>query len=118
LITVLTLAWRQEDPMAVYLTVRSTPDHPALPRGNWVVLRDFLRRGLQQPTGEGTVRIQPDPHQRRVQLRLARAGRPAWISAPCSVVRSFLDLTDRLDATGEQRSAEAIDAVIARMLEP
>jgi hypothetical protein len=118
LITVLTLAWRQEDPMAVHLTVRSTPDHPALPRGNWVVLRDFLRRGMQEPTGEGAVRIQPDPRLGRVQLRLARPGRPAWISASCSVVRSFLDLTDRLDPTGEQRSAEAIDAVISRMLEP
>jgi hypothetical protein len=118
LITVLTLAWRQEDPMAVHLTVRSTPDHPALPRGNWVVLRDFLRAGMKEPTGEGAVRIQPQPHVRRVNLRLARPGRPAWISAPCSVVRSFLDLTDQLDPNGEQRSAEALDAVITQMLEP
>ena len=117
LITVLSLGWSTGDPMAVHLTVRSSPDHPALPRGSWVVLRDFLRYGLEEPTGDGAVRIQPDMHAQRVQLRLARTGRPAWISAPCSVVRGFLDQTDRLDPTGEQRSADAIDAVIARLLE-
>ena len=56
-ITVLTLNWRKSDPMAVYLTVRSTPDHPALPRGRWVVLRDYLRYGLEEPTGDGAVRV-------------------------------------------------------------
>lgn len=115
-ITVLTLSWSRDDPMAVHLIVRSTPDHPALPRGSWVVLRDFLRYGLEEPTGDGAVRLEPDPRQERVQLRLARSGRPAWISAPCSVVRSFLDQTDALDPTGEERSAEALDAVIARLL--
>jgi Streptomyces sporulation and cell division protein, SsgA len=115
-ITVLTLSWRRDDPMAVHLILRSTPDHPALPRGSWVVLRDFLRYGLEEPTGDGAVHIQPDPFRQRVQLRLARAGRPAWISAPCSVLRSFLDQTDALDPTGEERSAEALDAVIDRLL--
>jgi hypothetical protein len=102
--------------MAVHLTLRSTPDHPALPRGSWVVLRDFLRYGLEERTGDGAVQIQPDPTLQRVQLRLARPGRPAWITAPCSVLRSFLDQTDALDPTGEERSAEALDAVIARLL--
>ncbi len=115
-ITVLTMTWQPQDPMAVHLTVRSTPDHPALPRGSWVVLRDFLRYGLEEPTGDGAVRIQPDSSGERVQLRLARAGRPAWISAPASVVRAFLDQTDQLDPTGEKRSAEALDDVISRLL--
>jgi hypothetical protein len=115
-ITVLTMTWRPADPMAVHLIVRSTPDHPALPRGSWVVLRDFLRYGLEEPTGDGAVRIQPDMSGERVQLRLARAGRPAWISAPSSVVRAFLDQTDLLDPTGEQRSADALDDVIYRLL--
>lgn len=115
-ITVLTMSWRQDDPLAVYLTVRSTPDHPALPRGSWIVLRDFLRYGLEEATGDGAVRLQPDPYHQRVHLRLARTGRPAWISAPCSVVRAFLDQTDQLDPTGEERSADAIEAVLDRLL--
>jgi hypothetical protein len=115
-ITVLTLSWSKDDPLAVNLTVSSTPDHPALPRGNWVVLRDFLRYGLDEPTGDGAVHIKPEPGRERVLLRLARPGRPAWISAPCSVLRGFLDRTDELDPTGEQRSAEALDLVISRLL--
>ena len=116
-ITVLTLSWRRDDPMAVHLKVSSSPDHPALPRGTWVVLRDFLRAGLEEPTGDGAVRIAPDPGSERIQLRLARAGKPAWISAPCSVVRGFLDQTDAQDPTGEQQSAEAVDAVISSLLD-
>ena len=116
-ITVLTLSWRRTDPMAVHLIVRSTPDHPALPRGSWVVLRDFLRYGLEEPTGDGAVRIQPDETKQRVLLRLARTGRPAWISAPCTVLRSFLDQTDALDPTGDERSAQDLDAVISRLLQ-
>ncbi len=116
-ITVLTLSWRRADPMAVHLIVRSTPDHPALPRGSWVVLRDFLRYGLEEPTGDGEVRIQPDRGNQRVLLRLARTGRPAWISAPCAVLRSFLDQTDDFDPSGEERSGQALDAVISRLLQ-
>ena len=116
-ITVLTLSWSADDPLAVNLILNSTPDHPALPRGSWVVLRDFLRYGLEEATGDGAVHIEPEPGHQRVLLRLARPGRPAWISAPCAVLRSFLDQTDALDPTGEERSAEAIDLVINRLLQ-
>ncbi len=116
-ITVLTLSWSKSDPLAVNLIVSSTPDHPALPRGTWVVLRDFLRYGLEEPTGDGAVHIKPEDDGERVLLRLARPGRPAWISAPCSVVRRFLDRTDELDPTGEERSAEALDRVIDQLLQ-
>jgi hypothetical protein len=115
-ITVLTLTWSKDDPLAVHLIVSSTPDHPALPRGRWVVLRDFLRYGLEEPTGDGAVQLTPEPGGERVLLRLARAGRPAWISAPCTVLRSFLDRTDQLDPTGEERSAEELDRVIDQLL--
>jgi hypothetical protein len=115
---VLTLSWYLNDPLAVNLILNSTPDHPALPRGSWVVLRDFLRYGLEEATGDGAVQIQPEHGNRRVLLRLARPGRPAWVSAPCSVLRGFLDQTDALDPTGEERSSEALDLVIARLLQP
>ena len=51
-LTVLGLAWRREDPLAVRLTLAAQPDHPALPRGEWSVLRDFLRYGVEEPTGD------------------------------------------------------------------
>jgi hypothetical protein len=52
----LTLRWQESDPLTVWIDVEAKPDHPALPRGRWLVLRDFLRYGIDQPTGDGDVR--------------------------------------------------------------
>jgi hypothetical protein len=124
--TILRLSWRRSDPLAVELQLTSTPDHPALPRGRWVVLRDFLRYGLEEPTGDGEVRIvpdnsgEPDCHscgeKGTVSIRLARDGRPAWVKVPCSTVRAFLDETEAIVASGEESSEEALDALIRALL--
>jgi hypothetical protein len=114
--TMLRLDWRRRDPLAVQLLITSTPDHPSLPRGRWVVLRDFLRYGLEEPTGDGAVRISPDVATGRVSIRLARDGRPAWISVPCSVVRQFLDDTEAIVPSGEESSEAALDALIRALL--
>ncbi|HSP36663.1 MAG TPA: SsgA family sporulation/cell division regulator [Frankiaceae bacterium] len=114
--TILRLAWRREDPLAVELTLTSTPDHPALPRGRWVVLRDFLRYGLEEPTGDGEVRISPDVEQSAVSIRLARDGRPAWVKVPSETVRDFLDETEAILPSGEESSEEALDALIRALL--
>ena len=115
-LTVLTLAWSQEDPLAVVLLLTAQPDHPALPRGRWVVLRDFLRYGLTTRTGDGEVKILPDEGRDRVWLELARGGRPCCVSLPRAKVTEFLDATERLVPSGEERSAAAVDALIDRLL--
>ena len=114
--TVLTLLWRPEDPLAVEILLVAQPDHPALPRGRWVVLRDFLRYGLEEPTGDGAVRISPDLARDRIQLELARPGRDARVSVPCATVRDVLAETERAVPCGSERSEEAIDALLARLL--
>jgi hypothetical protein len=114
--TVLRLGWRVADPLAVGLELTSTPDHPALPRGTWVVLRDFLRYGLEEPTGDGEVRISPDVEAGVVSIRLARLGRPAWVRVPAETVRQFLDETEALVASGEESSEDALDALIRALL--
>ncbi|HVM28476.1 MAG TPA: SsgA family sporulation/cell division regulator [Mycobacteriales bacterium] len=115
-LTVLRLGWDPADPLAVGLTLTAQPDHPALPRGQWVVLRDFLRYGLEEPTGDGTVRIRPDESRDRVWLELARPGRAACVSVPRDVVREFLDRSERVVPTGAERSDDAIDALLTRLL--
>jgi hypothetical protein len=114
--TVLELVWDAEDPLAVELVLTAQPDHPALPRGHWVVLRDFLRYGLDEPTGDGEVRIRPDELRDLVWFELARPGRAACVSVPRAVARDFLDRTERYVPCGEERSTEAIDALLARLL--
>jgi hypothetical protein len=114
--TILRLRWHAEDPLAVALTLTAEPDHPSLPRGEWVILRDFLRYGLEEPTGDGEVRIRPDDQLDRIWFELERPGRAACVSVPRPLVREFLERTDLVVPTGEERSAEAIDALLARLL--
>jgi hypothetical protein len=114
--TVLTLLWRPDDPLAVELLLTAQPDHPALPRGRWVVLRDFLRYGLDEPTGDGEVRIRPDDERDRVWLELARPGRAACVSVPRSTARDFLERTEAAVPSGSERSERAIDELLARLL--
>jgi hypothetical protein len=100
----------------VELTLTAQPDHPALPRGRWVVLRDFLRYGLEEPTGDGEVRIRPDELRDRVWFELARPGRAACVSVPREVAQDFLARTEEWGPAGEERSEQAIDALLDRLL--
>ena len=114
--TVLSMVWSPEDPLAVQLLLNAQPDHPALPRGRWIVLRDFLRYGLDEPTGDGEVRIRPDELRDRVWFELARPGRAACVSVPREVARDFLDRTEAAVPSGTERSEQAIDALLDRLL--
>jgi hypothetical protein len=114
--TVLALAWTPADPLAVRLLLTAQPDHPALPRGEWVVLRDFLRYGLDEPTGDGEVRIRPDEVRDSLWFELARPGRAACVSVPRTVARDFLDRTEAVVPSGEERSEAALDELLARLL--
>ena len=115
-LTVLRFLWESADPLAVRLRLSAQPDHPALPRGSWVVLRDFLRYGLEEPTGDGEVRLRPDELRDRLWLELERFGRPACVSVSRERLRAFLDRTEDQVPCGEERSAAALDALLARLL--
>jgi len=114
--TVLKLIWQADDPYAVVLLLTAQPDHPALPRGRWVVLRDFLTYGLEEATGDGEVRIRPDELRDRVWFELARTGRAACVSVDRALVRDFLARTEQAVPRGEERSEAAIDALLDRLL--
>lgn len=111
--TMLRLAWSRRDPLAVRLLLTAVPDHPALPRGQWAVLRDFLRYGCSHPTGDGLVRIRPDG--KNVVLELVDAGRAAFVKVPVDLVSRFLDSTEEICPSGEERNDAAIDALIERL---
>lgn len=113
--TILQLGWRRSDPLAVTLVVTAQPNHPALPRGSWVVLRDFLRYGLDEPTGDGDVRI--TPIGARVRLDLTRDGRTCGVMVDPVTLREFLDATEAIVPAGEERSEQALDALIQRLLD-
>ena len=113
--TKLQLTWRPVDPLAVSLTVVREPAHPALVAGEWVMLRDFLRYGIEAPTGDGAVRLRPGTDANVVIDLSGDMGRCS-VSVPTSVVREFLDATERIVPAGEERSDEAIDKLIDQLL--
>ena len=114
--TTLRLAWSRRDPLAVRLLLTAIPDHPALPRGQWMVLRDFLRYGCSHPTGDGLVRIRPDATRRHVVLELVDGTRASHVAVSVDVVTRFLDATEEICPAGEERHDAAIDALIERLL--
>jgi hypothetical protein len=114
--TLFRLSWSRRDPLAVRLLLTAEPDHPALPRGHWSVLRDFLRYGCDHATGDGLVRVEPSSDRRTVLLRLADGGRVSCVKVPADVVERFLDATEEICPAGEERNDLAIDALIDRLL--
>lgn len=115
-LTVLGMVWSRQDPLAVRLTLSAQPDHPALPRGEWAVLREFLRYGIEEPTGDGDVRIRPEGDG-RVRLELLGEAKPYAVHVPALVLSDFLDETEAVVATGTEADEEMMDALIARLLE-
>lgn len=112
--TMLRLAWSRRDPLAVRLLLTAEPDHPALPRGSWAVLRDFLRYGCDHPTGDGLVRIRPERPQ--VVLTLVQGSRAHTVRLDVALVTRFLDATEEIVPSGEERNDVVIDALIERLL--
>lgn len=115
-LTILGLSWSAAEPLAVVLTLSAQPDHPALPRGEWAVLRDFLRYGIEEATGDGDVRIRPAGHG-KVLLELLGSAKPYTVHVPAEVVCDFLDETEAVVPTGAQAEDDVIDALIERLLE-
>ena len=116
--TALRLVWVPTDPYAVVLRLTAHPEHPSLPRGEWVVARDVVALGLREPTGDGVVRVRPDPARDRVWFELERLGRPACVSVPLPLVADFVARTELVVATGHEGGEQAVDRLLARVFHP
>lgn len=112
-LTALRLLWRPQDPYAVGLRLTALPEHPALPRGEWVIARDVVRQALSAPAGDGAVRLRPDALRDRVWFELDRPGRAACVSVPREVVEGFLDRTELHVPVGQEAAGAAVDALLA-----
>jgi hypothetical protein len=114
--TMLRLHWSSDDPIAVSMQLSARPDHPALPRGEWFVLRDFLRYGLDEPTGDGDVRIVPQESGTMVRLELCVDGRLMPVQVARATLCDFLDRTEAIQPSGEAGEEAALDALVDRLL--
>jgi hypothetical protein len=114
--TVLALSWDDSDPLAVRIVLSTEPDHPSLPRGEWVMLRDFLRYGCSEPTGDGAVRVRPEGDD-RILLALQDDTKTFEVRVPVVTITGFLDETERAVPTGREAGEEVLDELIRRLLD-
>jgi hypothetical protein len=113
----LRLDWSEQEPLTVELTLTASPPHPALPSGGWAILRDFLHYGLDEPTGDGPVRVLPghDPRVVVVEL-LGQDGAPLLLVASERMLRAFIECTEAVVPSGDVSEA-SLHALIDRLLE-
>ncbi len=114
-----TLRWRAVDPLSVDLEVSAEPPHPTLPCGRWVILRDLLGRGLDEPVGDAAVRLRPEPARDRLHIELRATGNgEARLSVPARAVRSFLDRTLAVVPGCTELPAPLLDDLVNRLRRP
>jgi hypothetical protein len=110
------LGWSERDPLSVELTLTASPPHPALPSGDWAILRDFLRYGLDEPTGDGVVKVRPGADPQVVVIELpGRATSPLLLLVPAQSLRAFIECTQSVVPSGDVSEA-SLDALIERLL--
>jgi hypothetical protein len=113
----LSLDWCEQEPLTVELTLTASPPHPALPSGGWAILRDFLNYGLDEPTGDGAVRVRPGSDPLHVVVELpGQDTAPLLLVASARKVRAFIECTEAVVPSGDVSEA-SLDALIVRLLE-
>jgi Streptomyces sporulation and cell division protein, SsgA len=112
----LRLCWSEQDPLTVDLALTASPPHPALPSGDWAILRDFLHYGLDEPTGDGAVRVRPGPDPQVVVVELpGRHATALQLVASAQTLRAFIACTQAIVPSGDVSEA-GLDALIDRLL--
>jgi Streptomyces sporulation and cell division protein, SsgA len=113
----LRLCWSEQDPLTVDLALTASPPHPALPSGDWAILRDFLRYGLDEPTGDGAVRVRPGPDPQLVVVELpGHDTTRLLLVASARALRAFIECTQAIVPSGDVSEA-SLDALINRLLD-
>ncbi|MFI6682916.1 SsgA family sporulation/cell division regulator [Streptomyces sp. NPDC050485] len=95
------LTYEAADPYAVRMTFHLPGDTPV----TWAFGRELLLDGINRPTGDGDVRIEPtEPDELAdVRIRLQVGADRALFRAGAAPLVAFLDRTDRLVPLGQER---------------
>ncbi|MFD4948873.1 SsgA family sporulation/cell division regulator [Streptomyces sp. NPDC058409] len=111
------LHYSHQDPYAVRVTfLPSTEGDPVV----WYIGRDLLRDGLIRPTGEGDVRVSPDPGLPAIFIRLKVDNDSATLTAQRRPVENFLQRTAEAVPYGHESKAPGFvaqrETALARLL--
>ncbi|MEV5280806.1 SsgA family sporulation/cell division regulator [Streptomyces sp. NPDC051994] len=101
------LTYEAADPYAVRMTFHLPGDTPV----TWAFGRELLLDGINAPTGEGDVRIEPTEQGELcdVRIRLQVGTDRALFRAGAGPLIAFLDRTDKLVPLGQERTLGDFD---------
>ncbi|MEV8524553.1 SsgA family sporulation/cell division regulator [Streptomyces sp. NPDC052000] len=101
------LTYEAADPYAVRMTFHLPGDTPV----TWAFGRELLLDGINAPTGEGDVRIEPTEQGELcdVRIRLQVGADRALFKAGAAPLIAFLDRTDKLVPLGQERTLGDFD---------
>jgi len=110
------LCYDPADPYAVKLTFHLPGDPPV----SWVFARELLLDGLNRPSGEGDILIQPVPGLDEdfmdVDIRLCSPAGEAVLRSPAIPLIAFLGRADRVLPMGQERPAPDLDRQLEQIL--
>jgi hypothetical protein len=109
-----TVAYNSADPYAVRATMH-TPDGPV----EWILSRDLLHDGLQQPSGVGDLQVAPGTDERGRALLSIELNTPdghAVLQADALEISTFLADTFRAVPLGDESAHLDIDAALALLV--
>ena len=108
------LSYEIRDPFAVRITFG---DHAEEDGISWLVGRELLHAGLDQPAGEGDVRLWPSRTSGDVLfLHLRAPSGEALFEVSRGTVAGFLQLTASVVPFGEESSVLQVDGELAALL--
>jgi hypothetical protein len=101
------------DPFAVSLAVRTRHDRWV----EWLIGRELVMAGLDEPTGEGDVRMRPLTVQGYdiVEIEIRSHDGRAVLEVDQELLRSFVDATLEMVPVGGEADRMDLDAEIARI---
>ncbi|MFI5569279.1 SsgA family sporulation/cell division regulator [Streptomyces sp. NPDC051740] len=109
-----TLHYDRDDPFAVRMTFPA----PATLEGVevcWTFARDLLAAGMEEPEGDGDVRVRPYGYDRTVLEFHAPEG-TAVVHVRSGELRQFLEATDELVPTGLEHLRLDLDHDLAELM--
>jgi hypothetical protein len=106
-------SYSASDPLAVTLSVRSRPDRWV----DWLVGRDLVLAGLDDPTGDGDVRMRPRTVQGYdiIEIEIRSHDGRAVLEVDRDLLRHFMETTLDVVALGAEADRMDLDTEIARI---
>ncbi|NSC21931.1 SsgA family sporulation/cell division regulator [Streptomyces albus subsp. chlorinus] len=110
------LSYRTNDPYAVHVVFHIHSETPV----HWTFARELLLEGVDQPSGDGDVRVWPTRVGERevVCLALSSPHGDALLEAPSPVLAAWLDRTLRVVPSGSEQDSLGLDEQLSELLRP